>query len=145
LDFLIFFNFLNTTSVVGVDMKIAMIAGILVSCQLSAYEMVDFSEVEGIESLAEDVVIRCEEGAYIPLGFFMTGDVFSLEGESSLSLKAKQTFYLKGNFLEGEFLFSKNLDTWEEWDQFFTGSLGVCKKRQKEVMGMSIDFELNKR
>ena len=126
-------------------MKIAMIVGILAFGQLSAYEMVDFSEVEKLDSLSEDAVIRCEEGSYIPLGFFVTGDIFSLEGDSTLSLKAKQTFYLKGNFLEGEFLFSKNLDAWEEWDQFFTGTFGFSNKKQEEVMGMSIDFELNKR
>jgi len=92
-----------------------------------------------MESKQGYVVISLEEGMRIPLVPNLSGDFFSLEGESELELYVKRPIYL---YVDDENMrFSLDGEEWKDFMKFFTGNVSThaCEG------GLGVTAELNHR
>lgn len=88
-------------------------------------------------------ILECSEGSMIPINIYIKGDFLDQESASTLNLKIRKTCYIK-NF-QSSLLFSLDKANWRDFQEFFTGSLGVFLNPTPECAELGLSFELNQR
>lgn len=131
---------LGLTTVVG--------AGHVWSGGKSVVSLVDMDD-KSLEKLfsgySEDLILECPEGIELPFRFNLGGDFLSVESaeESVQTVKVLKTFYVKS--FGGELLFSANLVEWQEFGDFFKGSVGASVGHYDGRQNIGLSIELNQR
>lgn len=88
-------------------------------------------------------IVECPEGSMIPINIYIKGDFLDQESAPTLNLKIRKTCYIK-NF-QSSLLFSLDKANWRDFQEFFTGSLGVFLSHTSECAEWGLSLELNQR
>lgn len=130
----------------------------LVMCSVSLFAFANESlQVVNVSSLVEGgiqetlkgncpfVAIEFSEKTVLPLSLFLQGDLFKFVQASSNSgeLEVQKTFYLR--VVEGDLLFSTNLEEWKSFSEFGTGNLSVKLDVHEGKAFIECGAELNQR
>ena len=93
-----------------------------------------------------DYILKCPEGACLPLKMTLKGQFLALESTAitPLYLKILKTCYVRCETQEN-FLFSTDLQTWKGFSEFFTGALNVSVDHQNGGPVAGVELELNQR
>lgn len=88
-------------------------------------------------------ILECAEGSIVPVNIHIKGDFLDQESIPTLYLKIMKTCYMKRS--SSALLFSLDKTHWREFQEFFTGSLGVALSQISECADFSLSLELNQR
>jgi hypothetical protein len=90
-----------------------------------------------------DFVVECPAGTSLPFKLTLKGEFLELGSTQSpqLYLNVLKTCYVRCEE-KGNFLFSTDLQTWEDFSEFFTGSLNVSVQAEKGGPVANLQFEL---
>lgn len=93
-----------------------------------------------------DYTLECPKGAYLPLRMTLKGEFLALESAiaTPLYLRVLKNCYIRCENKE-KFLFSSDLEQWEEFPDFFTGELKVSVETQNGGPVARVELELNQR
>lgn len=89
-------------------------------------------------------VLECSEGSVLPFNLSLKGEFLALEIEDTYSkVKVLKTCFIKR--LEDTFLFSIDLQNWKDFQEFFTGVIGVSLSVEEGTPTVGFNIELNQR
>jgi len=89
-------------------------------------------------------ILECTEGSNLPLYLSLKGEFLALEGEApSIKIRVLKTCFIKCQ--KESFFFSSDLENWKEFDEFFTGEVGVCLNIEDETPVARLNIDLNQR
>jgi hypothetical protein len=88
------------------------------------------------------LILECSEGTTLPLNILLSGQYLELESTElpPYTLKIVKTCYLK--FIEEDVVFSSDLKEWKNFQQFFTGTIGLSLENRT---ALNLNIELNQR
>lgn len=92
-----------------------------------------------------NIILECSQGMALPFRLNVGGEFLSLKQPENkpYQLEVVKTFYTIC-LDEDLFLFSNDLEDWREFEDFFTGLVGITLN-EGDVQGININVELNKR
>lgn len=111
-------------------------------------QVVSLSEVnqETIESFfagESKFILECTRGFRLPLKFLVNSEFLAVKSETSPEIEILKTCYLW--YVDGEFLFSTDLEEWKNFQEFFTGNLGISLNLEEEKPVFQLNLDLNQR
>ncbi|MBN9376836.1 MAG: hypothetical protein J0H93_00520 [Chlamydiales bacterium] len=88
-------------------------------------------------------ILECPEGSIIPINIYIKGDFLDQESTTTLNLKIRKTCYIK--HFHSTLIFSLDKINWRDFQEFFTGSIGVLLNHTRDCAELGLSLELNQR
>ncbi|KAF3361464.1 hypothetical protein PHSC3_001838 [Chlamydiales bacterium STE3] len=89
-------------------------------------------------------ILECPSGSVLPFNLSLKGEFLALEVEDTYSnIKILKTCFIKR--LEDTFVFSTDLQHWKDFQEFFTGRVGVSLNIEEGTPSVGFNIELNQR
>ena len=85
-------------------------------------------------------VLECPEGSVLPFHFSVKGEFLAVEDTWS-EVKVLKNCFIKR--LNDKFLFSTDLQQWKEFQNFFSGKIGVALNLEEGDLTLGCHLELN--
>lgn len=93
---------------------------------------------------APHVVLECTQGSILPFNISLASEFLALDGaEAPHTIKVLKTCFIK--CVEGTFYFSADLQSWKDFQGFFTGMIGVSLNVNDSSPEVGLNIELNQR
>lgn len=109
--------------------------------QVVSLENIEKNTLEGF-SKGENpwLVLKCTQGVKLPFKVVIKGGYFELDDaeRSDLFIRIAKTCYMRHS--EGVFLFSDDLQNWKEFQQFFSGTVGISFDDANSQITLSVDL-----
>lgn len=98
---------------------------------------------EFFQGNASQIILECIEGESLPFALSIKGEFLSLEVPegTTLNMKFLKTCFIKS--IGNHFLFSTDLQSWKEPQEFFTGVIGISLNIYDDQPGIGLNVELN--
>lgn len=71
----------------------------------------------------ENLVLECSEGTNLPFNLNLHGEFLEIKSDEYKEIRMLKTYYIR--FVEDNFKFSADLQSWYEFSDFFTGSFNL--------------------
>ena len=90
------------------------------------------------------IAVEIPEGAGLTFNLSLNGEFLALEpNNQDFTIKVIKTCFLRS--VEGSFLFSTDLESWAEFEEFFSGNVGVSVDTSEIIPKISLSLELNQK
>lgn len=99
---------------------------------------------EYFSGMNDNVVLECSEGMNLPFNFTLQGEFLMLHtDEYKDCIRVLKTCYIRCK--ENNFIFSTDLQNWQEFSDFFSGSLSVGVDVNEGAPKINLNIELNQK
>ncbi len=107
-------------------------------------EMSQESLMEYFSGINGNVVLECSEGMNLPFNLNLYGDFLRIESEEYKdSIRVLKTCYMR--FVDNNFIFSLDLQSWHEFSEFFSGVFSVGIDTNEGTPKIGVNIELNQK
>lgn len=89
-------------------------------------------------------VLECSEGSILPFRLSLKGEFLNLELDDTPStIKVMKTCFI--NRVGDKFLFTTDFKSWKNFEEFFTGVVGISLNVEEGIPTVGFNLELNQR